>query len=74
MTMPRFVVRVGYESVVHTFRDVEVDAPDSGAAERAALRMSTEDGNFWAEGIGCDGESGPSEIELVKPAGADDGL
>jgi hypothetical protein len=74
LAMPRFVVRVGYDWVAHNFRDVEIDAPDADAAERAALQLSTSDRDFWADGIEDDGEAGPNEIVSVEPAGADDGL
>jgi hypothetical protein len=70
--MPRFIVRVGYDWIVHASRDVEVDAPDAGTAERTALQMSTEERDFWAEGIECDGEAGATEVTSVEAEYEDD--
>jgi hypothetical protein len=38
------------------------------------IRGFTSDRDFWADGIECDGEAGPNEIDSDEPASTDDGL
>jgi hypothetical protein len=68
--MPRFVVRVGYEWVTASYRDIEIDALNESDAEQKALAISESDAAFWAEAVECDGEAHSTEVFETRRAEA----
>jgi hypothetical protein len=63
--MSHYVVRVSYDWVIPTFRDVEIVAASADDAVQAALDQANRDGLFWAGAIECDGEAGETRAEAI---------
>lgn len=67
--MSHYVVRVSFDWVIPTFRDVEIDAASADDAISAALEQASHDGGFWAGAIECDGEAGATRAETIDTDG-----
>jgi hypothetical protein len=61
----RFVVRVGYDRVVPTVRDVEVEAGSAEEAAAAAVTQAQTDEHFWFGAVELDGEIRSTEVISV---------
>jgi hypothetical protein len=67
--MSHYVVRVSYDWVIPTFRDVEIDAVSADDAIRATLEQARRDRDFWAGAIECDGKAGATRTDVVDADG-----
>ena len=67
--MDSYVVRVSYDWVIPTFRDVELSAASPDDAVRAALEQARNDPDFWVGALECDGEAGPTNAVAIDPNG-----
>lgn len=65
--MRNFVVRVSYDWVVPTYRDIEIDAPTARGAIRAGLERAHRDPGFWTGAIECDGDAGATTAVTIDP-------
>lgn len=67
--MNSYVVRVSYDWVIPTFRDVELSAETPDVAVQAALELARSDSNFWVGALECDGEAGPTNAVAIDADG-----